>query len=159
MHAVAFGRRNKVTDLVEAFGRQPAIAAAPLHGKTIGRLFVRPSELVAALVRENPLLYWRRNFVEQARVHNEKAGIRRTVIIEGVVNDCRSLSAQLLAAIKLEFAWIKNLRVATNLRHVLFGRRRPIFRANGQDGKCGHRRNSQRKVQTGAHGHVLSHHH
>lgn len=104
MHAVAFGGRDETADLFEALWRKPALAPAALHGKAIGGFFVRPAKLVAAFVGKDPLLNGCRNLVEQARVHNEEAWIRRTIVVELVVNDGRSLPAQLFAIVEFEFA-------------------------------------------------------
>src|SRR5215216_2051150 len=57
MHAVALGGSDELADLFEAFGRQPALAPAPLHGETVGGLLVGSAELMAALVGVNPHLH------------------------------------------------------------------------------------------------------
>src|SRR5262245_50547069 len=54
MHGVALGRRDEAANLLEPFGRQPALPSPPLHRETIRCLLVGSAELVPALVRIDP---------------------------------------------------------------------------------------------------------
>lgn len=123
MHAVALRRRNEGADFFQTFGRQPALAAAALDGKTVGRFFIGAAELVSALVRVDPLLDGRRYLVEQPRVHDQKARISGAVIVELVVDDSRTLAAELFAAIELELAGRYEMRLAADVIDILLRRR------------------------------------
>ena len=60
MHARSLGRTDELTNLFQPVGRQPALSAPALDRETIGDLFARPAELVAALVGVDPQLDRRR---------------------------------------------------------------------------------------------------
>ena len=123
MHAVALGRADELADLVEAVRRQPALTAATLDGEAIGRFLVGAAKLVAAFVREDPLLHDRRHLGDQARIENEKTRISGAVVIELAVEHGRTLATGHLAAVQPQFSGLDDLGVTTDMGGVFLRRR------------------------------------
>lgn len=138
MHAVAFRRRDKGADLLEAFGGQPALAATALNGEAVGRLLIRTAELVTAFVCIYPELNRRRDLVQEARVHDQKARIGRAEIVELAIDDRGTLTANLLDAIELQIARREDVCVSTDMGAIFFRRRHVLGACAGCEQVCRH---------------------
>ena len=123
MHAVTFGRRDELADVVEAFGGQPPLAAATLHGKTVGGFLVGAAKLMTAFMREDPHFDRRGDLVHQFRIENQEARVSRAVVVELAVEHNRALAALCFLAVEAEIARVHDLGAGTNVRGIFFRRR------------------------------------
>src|SRR5690606_26982913 len=80
MHARTLRWADEGADFLESLRRQPAMAAPALYGEAIGRLLVRPAELMAALVGIDPELHGCRHARHELRIENQETWIRGAVV-------------------------------------------------------------------------------
>jgi len=116
---IAFGRRHELTDLFQACRCQPALAPASLNSKAVRCLFIRTSELVAALVGMNPEFdRCGLDGAQQLRVDDEKTWVGGRVVVERIVQHCRPLPTDSRVAVDFEGASRNDLSAAADLRYV-----------------------------------------
>ena len=116
---VALGRRHELTDLVQASRRQPPLAPASLDGKAVRCLFIWTSELVTALVGVNPEFdRCGLDGAQQLRVDDEKAWVGGRIVVERIVEHCRSLPANSRVTVNFEGASRNDLSASANLGYV-----------------------------------------